>query len=59
MSSMPANFENFREKYEIIMNVWRFLQTKTQGRRVLAEFTDKTWDHRRWLMDSKAFQSRV
>ena len=39
---MPANFGDVHEKYEIIMNVCRFLQT---------------WDdHRRWLMDSKRFK---
>ena len=42
--SAPTNHEDFREKYEVLMNVWRLLATKTPGRPVLSGFTDRTWD---------------
>ena len=56
-SPPPSIFESFREKYEVITNVWRFLEIKTPGRPVLAGMVHDTWDqHRRWLMDNKTFK---
>ena len=56
-SPLPSDFESFREKYEVITNVWRFLEIKTPGRPVLAGMVHDTWDqHRRWLMDNKTFK---
>ena len=56
-SPPPSDFESFREKYEVITNVWRFLEIKTPGRPVLAGMVHDTWDqHRRWLMDNKTFK---
>ena len=56
-SPPPTDFESFREKYEVITNVWRFLAIKTPGRPVLAGMERDTWDqHRRWLMDNKTFK---
>ena len=56
-SPPPTDFESFREKYEVITNVWRFLAIKTPGRPVLAAMEQDTWDqHRRWLMDNKTFK---
>ena len=56
-SPPPSDFESFREKYEVITNVWRFLAIKTPGRPVLAGMEHDTRDqHRRWLMDNKTFK---
>ena len=56
-SPPPSDFKSFREKYEVITNVWRFLAIKTPGRPVLAGMEHDTWDqHRRWLMDNKTFK---
>ena len=43
MSSMPANTEALRTKYEVLTNLWLLAQSRQPGRNMYADFTENTW----------------
>ena len=43
MSSMPANTEALRTKYEVLTNLWLLAQSRQPGRKMYADFTENTW----------------
>ena len=54
--SPPVDFESFRVKHAILLDVWRMLALNPV-RRVLPGLTDASWEeHRKRLMDAKTLQ---
>ena len=43
MSSMPANTEALRTKYEVLTNFWLLTQSRQPGRKMYTDFTENTW----------------